>query len=150
MAHSPLSIIILVRFLALKQLYLMLCCRGDRNQHLEFALYSHEHRNCDCVMSTTIASLSNLLTIPFKKTYQLNIEDAARRYIYDHGGGHPDEFKADINQWQRLRKDAVAREPVHDSQIKSVLLSVGILAFYRYHTTKDDVYKVIMHNLYPF
>lgn len=65
---------------------------------------------------------NNLLTIPFKKTYPLNIKDAARTYIYDHGGGHPDEFKADINRWQKLRKDGVGGEPVHDSRIKSALL----------------------------
>jgi programmed cell death 6-interacting protein len=93
---------------------------------------------------------NNLLTIPFKKTYQLNIEDAARRYIYDHGGGHPDEFKVDIIRWQKLRKDGVGGEPVHDNQIKSALLSVGILTFHHYNTTEDILYKVIMHNLYPF
>jgi programmed cell death 6-interacting protein len=65
---------------------------------------------------------NNLLTIPFKKTYPLNIEEAARKYIYDHGAGHPDEFKADINRWQKLRKDGVGGEPVHDDRIKSALL----------------------------
>lgn len=79
--------------------------------------------------TTPIAN--NLLSIPSKKTYLIDIEGAARRYIYDHGGSHPDEFKADIQQWQKLRKDVgVGGEPVHENRLKSALLSVGILTFY--------------------
>ncbi|TFK40326.1 BRO1-like domain-containing protein [Crucibulum laeve] len=51
--------------------------------------------------------MSNLLAIPFKKTYPLDLKDAVRKYISDHGGMHPDEFKDDIKLWQDLRKDGV-------------------------------------------
>lgn len=69
--------------------------------------------------------MPNLLSIPFKKTYPTNIKEAARNYIYSHGGAHPDEFKDDISLWQNLRKDGVGGV-VHVDRINSALLSVGI------------------------
>ncbi|KAF8071744.1 BRO1-like domain-containing protein [Lyophyllum atratum] len=65
--------------------------------------------------------MPNLLAIPFKKTYPVNVKDAARNYIYAHGGGHPDEFKDDINLWQNLRKDGVGGV-VHVDRINTSLL----------------------------
>lgn len=72
--------------------------------------------------------MPNLLAIPFKKTYPVNVKDAARNYIYSHGGGHPDEFKDDINLWQDLRKDGVGGV-VHVNRINASLLSVDIPRF---------------------
>lgn len=68
--------------------------------------------------------MSNLLTLPFKKTYPVNVKEAARSYIYVHGVGHPDEFKDDINLWQNLRKDGVGGV-VHVDRIDASLLSVS-------------------------
>ncbi|KAG6872669.1 hypothetical protein C0995_007778 [Termitomyces sp. Mi166 len=65
--------------------------------------------------------MSNLLSIPFKKTYPVNVKEASRSYIYAHGGGHPDEFKDDINLWQNLRKDVVGGV-VHVNRINAFLL----------------------------
>ncbi|KAG5647384.1 hypothetical protein DXG03_000454 [Asterophora parasitica] len=65
--------------------------------------------------------MPNLLAIPFKKTYPVNVKEAARNYIYAHGGGHPDEFKDDINLWQNLRNDGVGGV-VHVDRINSSLL----------------------------
>ncbi|KAF9468112.1 BRO1-like domain-containing protein [Collybia nuda] len=65
--------------------------------------------------------MPNLLSIPFKKTYPINVKEAARNYIYAHGGAHPDEFKDDINLWQNLRKDGVGGV-VHVDRINSTLL----------------------------
>ncbi|KAG5651345.1 hypothetical protein H0H81_009008 [Sphagnurus paluster] len=65
--------------------------------------------------------MSNLLAIPFKKTYPVNIKESARNYIYAHGGGHPDEFKDDIVLWQNLRKDGVGGV-VHVNRINPSLL----------------------------
>ncbi|KAG6879119.1 hypothetical protein C0992_005096 [Termitomyces sp. T32_za158] len=65
--------------------------------------------------------MSNLLTLPFKKTYPVNVKEAARNYIYLHGGGHPDEFKDDMNLWQNLRKDGVGGV-VHVDRIDASLL----------------------------
>ncbi|KAG5728797.1 hypothetical protein E4T56_gene6254 [Termitomyces sp. T112] len=65
--------------------------------------------------------MSNLLTIPFKKTYPVSVKEATRNYIYAHGGGHPDEFKDDINLWQNLRKDGVGGV-VHVNRINTSLL----------------------------
>lgn len=68
--------------------------------------------------------MPNLLAIPFKKTYPVNLKEAARKYIYEHGGTHPDEFKDDINQWQNLRKDGVGGI-VHVDRIESMLVFVN-------------------------
>ncbi|GLB40217.1 putative BRO1-like domain containing protein [Lyophyllum shimeji] len=65
--------------------------------------------------------MSNLLSIPFKKTYPVNVKEPARNYIYTHGGVHPDEFKDDINLWQNLRKDGVGGV-VHVDRINASLL----------------------------
>ncbi|KAF5371831.1 hypothetical protein D9615_009578 [Tricholomella constricta] len=65
--------------------------------------------------------MPNLLAIPFKKTYPVNVKEAARNYIYAHSGGHPDEFKDDINLWQTLRKDGVGGV-IHVDRINSSLL----------------------------
>ncbi|KAF8638258.1 hypothetical protein AX17_002280 [Amanita inopinata Kibby_2008] len=65
--------------------------------------------------------MPNLLSIPFKKSYPLNIRDPARNYIQQHGGTHPDQFKDDINRWQILRNSGVANS-AHVTQIDSTLL----------------------------
>jgi len=65
--------------------------------------------------------MSNLLALPFKKTWPVDVKTSARQYISDHVGTHPDEFRDDIKQWQDLRKDAVA-ETVHEDQVERILL----------------------------
>ncbi|KAG6816889.1 hypothetical protein H0H87_002009 [Tephrocybe sp. NHM501043] len=65
--------------------------------------------------------MSNLLAIPFKKTYPVDVKESTRTYIYSNGGGHPDEFKDDINLWQSLRKEGVGGV-VHVDRINTSLL----------------------------
>ncbi|KAG6909867.1 hypothetical protein DXG01_014903 [Tephrocybe rancida] len=65
--------------------------------------------------------MSNLLAIPFKKTYPVDVKEATRNYIYAHGGGHPDEFKDDTSLWQNLRQDGVGGV-VHVNRINASLL----------------------------
>ncbi|KDR76216.1 hypothetical protein GALMADRAFT_247478 [Galerina marginata CBS 339.88] len=65
--------------------------------------------------------MPNLLSIPFKKTYPIGIKEAARQYIFDRGGAHPDEFKEDIKTWQDLRKDGIGGV-LHDNRVESSLL----------------------------
>lgn len=65
--------------------------------------------------------MSNLLALPFKKTYPIDIKEAARKYIFDYGGAHPDEFKDDIKLWQTLRKEGVGGV-VHGKQVDAALL----------------------------
>ncbi|KAJ3887741.1 BRO1-like domain-containing protein [Lentinula edodes] len=48
--------------------------------------------------------MSNLLAVPFKKTYQVDVAGAARTYLSDNGDTHPDAVKADITQWQEMRQ----------------------------------------------
>ncbi|KAF8183916.1 ALIX V-shaped domain binding to HIV-domain-containing protein [Pholiota molesta] len=65
--------------------------------------------------------MSNLLDIPFKKTYPTDIKRAVKRYITEHAGAHPDEFTEDIKIWQDLRKDGVGGV-LHENRIDSTLL----------------------------
>lgn len=65
--------------------------------------------------------MPNLLDFPFKKTYEIDLKNTVREFIAFHGGGHPDEFKDDIQQWQELRKNAVAGV-VHVDRIHASLL----------------------------
>ncbi|KAF8992832.1 ALIX V-shaped domain binding to HIV-domain-containing protein [Cyathus striatus] len=64
--------------------------------------------------------MPNLLALPFKKTYPINIRDVARAYISERTDSHPDEFKQDIKQWQDLRKEATD-EVVHINRIDAIL-----------------------------
>ncbi|KAJ3987962.1 BRO1-like domain-containing protein [Lentinula detonsa] len=48
--------------------------------------------------------MSNLLAVPFKKTYQVDVAGAARTYLSNNGDTHPDAVKADIKQWQEMRQ----------------------------------------------
>lgn len=66
--------------------------------------------------------MSNLLSIPFKKTYAIDVKEAARQYLEEHSGTHPDAFRADLSRWQELRKDGVGGV-VHVNQINSMLRS---------------------------
>lgn len=66
-------------------------------------------------------TMANLLSIPFKKTYPIEIKEATRAYISHQGGAHPDEFKRDIKSWQDLRKDGVGGV-VHENRVESSLL----------------------------
>ncbi|KAK0483604.1 BRO1-like domain-containing protein [Armillaria novae-zelandiae] len=52
-------------------------------------------------------SNSNLLFIPFKNSYNIDLKETVRRYLQDHTSAHPDSFKVDINRWQELRRDGV-------------------------------------------
>ncbi len=54
-----------------------------------------------------MSNLSNLLAIPFKNSYNLDLKEPARRYLQDHTSAHPDSFKVDINRWQELRRNSV-------------------------------------------
>jgi programmed cell death 6-interacting protein len=58
--------------------------------------------------------MSNLLDIPLKSSYPINIAGPARDYIQHHVGLHPDQFRDDIRRWQSLRKDAIggALDPI--------------------------------------
>ena len=64
---------------------------------------------------------SNLLSIPLKKTYPVDIDNAVRRYMTDHGGTHPDELKEDIKLWNNLRK-YIIQGILHENAVESAIL----------------------------
>ncbi|KAK7051008.1 pH-response regulator protein palA/rim20 [Paramarasmius palmivorus] len=64
--------------------------------------------------------MSNLLAIPFKQTYAIDLKEATRNYLLEHGGTHPDAVKSDINQWDQLRQRGVGGE-THAERVKDIL-----------------------------
>ncbi|KAH9481355.1 pH-response regulator protein palA/RIM20 [Psilocybe cubensis] len=65
--------------------------------------------------------MANLLSIPFKKAYPIEIKQATRAYLSNQGGAHPDQFKEDIKSWQDLRRDGVGGV-VHENRVGDSLL----------------------------
>ncbi|KAI1796839.1 pH-response regulator [Ganoderma leucocontextum] len=52
--------------------------------------------------------MPNQLSIPFKRTYVVPIREATREYILSHyTDTHPDAYRWDIAQWEKLRAEAV-------------------------------------------
>jgi len=65
--------------------------------------------------------MSNLLSIPYKKADSIEVKHAARFYISNYSGAHPEEFRDDINSWEDLRKSAIDHM-VHESRVEAMLL----------------------------
>ena len=65
--------------------------------------------------------MPNLLSIPFKKTYDIPIGDKVRQYIQaHHADASPDTLKWDIGHWETLRKDGVGGV-VHIDRVQSMI-----------------------------
>ncbi|KAJ7931480.1 BRO1-like domain-containing protein [Mycena leptocephala] len=64
--------------------------------------------------------MSNLLAVPFKKTYNIDVKEPVRNYLLVNGATHPDAFRNDINKWQILRKDGVGGG-VHVDRVNAAL-----------------------------
>ncbi|KAJ4464583.1 BRO1-like domain-containing protein [Lentinula aciculospora] len=64
--------------------------------------------------------MSNLLAVPFKKTYQIDVASAARTYLSDNGDTHPDAVKTDIKQWHEMRQKIVGLD-VHATRVIDLL-----------------------------
>ncbi|KAJ2922412.1 hypothetical protein H1R20_g14677, partial [Candolleomyces eurysporus] len=69
--------------------------------------------------------MSNLLALPFKRTYPIDIKEAASNYIATQSGTHPDEFKGDIKEWQDLRNEGTGGV-VHENRIQLTLLDIQL------------------------
>ncbi|KAF9069239.1 BRO1-like domain-containing protein [Rhodocollybia butyracea] len=64
--------------------------------------------------------MSNLLAVPFKKTYQVDVAGAARNYLLENGETHPDAVKKDLQQWQEMRQKIVGLQ-THSNRINECL-----------------------------
>ncbi|KAJ7284953.1 BRO1-like domain-containing protein [Mycena rebaudengoi] len=64
--------------------------------------------------------MSNLLALPFKKTYNIDVQEPVRNYLLENGANHPDAFKSDITRWQNLRKEGVGGV-VHADRVNAAL-----------------------------
>ena len=65
--------------------------------------------------------MPNQLSIPFKRTYTVPIRDAVRDYILaHHTDTHPDAYRWDVGQWEKLRAEAVS-SVVHVDRVKALI-----------------------------
>lgn len=63
--------------------------------------------------------MPNQLSIPFKKTAEIPIRAATRKYVSErYNDTHPDALKWDVGQWETLRRDGVGGH-VHVDRVKS-------------------------------
>ncbi|GBE87997.1 pH-response regulator protein palA/RIM20 [Sparassis crispa] len=73
--------------------------------------------------------MPNQLSIPFKKTYAIELRQAVREHILKHHTDtHPDAFRWDINRWETLRKDGVGGV-VHVDRVKAAISYHAQLVF---------------------
>ncbi|KAJ7104194.1 BRO1-like domain-containing protein [Mycena belliarum] len=64
--------------------------------------------------------MSNILALPFKKTYNIDIKEPVRKYLLENGALHPDAFRNDIDKWQSLRREGVGGI-VHVDRVNAAL-----------------------------
>ncbi|KAJ7494696.1 BRO1-like domain-containing protein [Mycena galericulata] len=64
--------------------------------------------------------MSNLLALPFKRTYNVDVKEPVHKYLLENGAHHPDAFRNDINRWQVLRKEGVGGI-VHVDRVNATL-----------------------------
>ncbi|KAJ0298316.1 hypothetical protein COL516b_009968 [Colletotrichum fioriniae] len=76
-----------------------------------------------------MASISNILSLPFRKSTQLSLSSTIRQYINTKYDQHPDMFRQDLEVIDALRRDAVnVREP-HPSGVKKLQAYAGQLVW---------------------
>ena len=65
--------------------------------------------------------MPNLLSVPFKRSYAIDIRQAVRDYISkNHTDTHPEAFRWDISRWETLRKHGVGGV-AHVDRVKAAL-----------------------------
>ena len=53
--------------------------------------------------------MPNQLSVPFKRTYAIPLREAVREYISSHyTDTHPDAYRWDIAQWEKLRAGIIS------------------------------------------
>ncbi|EJF64930.1 pH-response regulator [Dichomitus squalens LYAD-421 SS1] len=73
--------------------------------------------------------MPNQLSIPFKRTYVIPIREAVRQYILSHyTDTHPDAYKWDIGQWEKLRAEAIS-SVVHIDRVNALISYHAQLVF---------------------
>ncbi|EFQ34852.1 BRO1-like domain-containing protein [Colletotrichum graminicola M1.001] len=74
-------------------------------------------------------SISNILSLPFRKSTHLSLSSTIRQYINTKYDQHPDMFRQDLEVIDALRRDAVnVREP-HPSGVKKLQAYAGQLVW---------------------
>ncbi|KAJ8502383.1 hypothetical protein ONZ45_g11815 [Pleurotus djamor] len=104
--------------------------------------------------------MANLLTIPLKKSYEVDIQGPVRNYIQQHCAAHPNEFRRDIEAWQRLRRqyisgiihiDSVDVALLYHAQLVCMLaklpVDIGLAIPYAHAFAAPNTLPVTLNNL---
>ena len=67
-----------------------------------------------------MATVSNILSLPFRRTHSISLSAAIRQYISTKYDQHPDMFRHDLEMIDRLRADAVNSLEPHVSGIRKL------------------------------
>ncbi|CRK29079.1 hypothetical protein BN1723_014231 [Verticillium longisporum] len=74
-----------------------------------------------------IVSISNILSLPFRKSNHISLSAAIRQYINTKYDQHPDMFRQDLETIDSLRRNAVNVRDPHPSGIKELQTYAGQL-----------------------
>ena len=75
--------------------------------------------------------MPNLLFVPFKQSYNAPVKQAVGDYIHNHTDEHPDAFKWDISQWERLREEGRGGM-AHVDRIQPTIRYASLISIYAY------------------
>ena len=74
--------------------------------------------------------MPNQVSIPFKRTYVVPVREATRQYILSHyADTHPDAYRWDIGQWEKLRAEAV-QSLVHVDRVNALVRCAACFTVY--------------------
>ena len=70
--------------------------------------------------STMATTSSNILSLPFRRSHNVSLADAIKRYISTKYDQHPDMFTKDLETIDQLRNDAIHAVEPHSTGIKKL------------------------------
>lgn len=70
--------------------------------------------------SQWLTSLRNILLLPFRRTHNVSLKEAIKKYISSKYDQHPQMFAADLDAIDQLRHDTVSTLEPHASGIRKI------------------------------
>ena len=69
---------------------------------------------------TGLTVTSNILLLPFRRTHTVSLSEAIKQYISTKYDQHPDMFRPDLEEVDRLRRSAVHALEPHISGVRKI------------------------------
>lgn len=71
-------------------------------------------------ISSIMTTSSNILSLPFRRSHNVLLSDAIKRYIFTKYDQHPDMFKKDLEAIDQLRSEAINALDPHNTGVKKL------------------------------